>query len=59
MVGTSVNAVDDGVGGAFQLVMQAALHQPAEDGLSGLVAEARRRGRLARVVTCSSPGASS
>ena len=44
MVGTPVDAVDDGVGRAFQLVMQAALDQPAENGLCELVAVKREAG---------------
>jgi hypothetical protein len=41
MVRTPVDAVDDGVGRAFQLVVQAALDQSAKDRLCGLVAMKR------------------
>jgi hypothetical protein len=41
MVRTPVGPVDGGVGGAFQLVLEAALDQSAEDRLCGLVAVKR------------------
>ena len=60
MVGAPVDAVDDGVGRAFQFVVQAALDQPAEDGLCGLVAVKREAGDVGLAIPGrSSPGASS
>ena len=59
MVRAPVDAVDDGVGRAFQLVVQAALDQPSQDGLGGLVAVKREAGDVGLAVRRrSSPGAS-
>ena len=44
MVRAPVDAVDDGVGRAIQLVVQAALDQASQDGLCGLVAVKREAG---------------
>jgi len=41
MVRAIVDAFDDGVGRAFQLVMQTSLDQPSQDRLAGLVAVKR------------------
>ena len=44
MVRASVDAVDDGIGRALQLVVQAMLDQASQDGLYGLVAVKREAG---------------
>jgi hypothetical protein len=56
MVRTSVDPVDDRVGGALQLVVQAPLDQSAEWASHRA---ARNRRRRARVLPRESPGASS
>ena len=51
MVGAAVRAVDDGIGFAGQLVMQALVHQPADDrrggraGVDDIVADAAVQAR--------------
>ena len=45
MVGPPVDAFDDDIGGALELVVQAALDQPAEHRLGRLVAVKREAGR--------------
>ena len=58
MVGASVDAFDDGVGGALQFIMQAALDQPAEHRFGRALRHAgRSRLRPARVRRRSWPGA--
>ena len=60
MVRAPVDAFDDRVGRAFQFVVQAALYQPAQDWLGGLVAVKREAGDVGlAVLPRSSPGASS
>jgi hypothetical protein len=46
----TVDAVDDGVGRAFQLIMQTALDQPSQDRLAGLVAVNREAGDVGLAV---------
>ena len=59
MVRATVDAFDDGVGRAFQFVVQAALHQPAQDRLAGLVAVKREAGDVGLAVRrAQPPGAS-
>ena len=38
MVRPAIDSFNDGIGGAFQLVMQASLHQAAEHWVAGVVA---------------------
>jgi hypothetical protein len=38
MVRPAIDPLNDGIGGAFQLVVQATLHQAAEHGIAGVVA---------------------
>ena len=60
MVRAPVDAVDDGVGRALQLVVQAALDQASQDRLCGLVAVKREAGDVGLAfLPRSSPGASS
>ena len=60
MVRAPVDAFDDGVGRAFQFVVQAALDQPAQDRLVGLVAVKREAGDVGLAASPRSPpGASS
>ena len=49
MVRAPVDAVDDGVGRAIQLVVQAALDQASQDRLCGLVAVERETGDVGLV----------
>ena len=59
MVRAPVDAFDDGVGGAFQLVVQTTLDQPSQDRLARLVAVKREAGDVGlAVLPRSSPGAS-
>jgi hypothetical protein len=41
MVRPAIDPLNDGIGGAFQLVMQTSLHQAAEHGVAGVVAMAK------------------
>ena len=50
MVRATVDAFDDGVGRAFQLVVQAALDQPTQDRLRGQVAVKREAGDVGLAV---------
>ena len=60
MVRAPVDAFDDGVGRALQLVMQTALDQSAQHWFVGLVAMKREAGDVGlAAVRPSSPGASS
>ena len=50
MVRPAVDPFDDGIGGAFQLVMQTTLHQAAEHGVTGVVAMQSKAGDVRRAV---------
>jgi hypothetical protein len=53
MVRPAIDPLNDGVGGAFQLVVQATLHQAAEHGIAGVVA---MEGKACDVRLAAGPG---
>ena len=52
MVCPAIDPFDDGIGGTFQLVMQATLHQTAEHGICGVVAVERKAGNIWLTPSC-------
>jgi len=52
MVRAPVDAIDDGVGCAFEFVVEATLHQPAQDRLGCLVAVEREAAEVGLPLGC-------